>query len=332
VIKDTQLASHDLPGNTRTATDWNAYWRGTGEAGAYASGGVSHPAVRAFWEQFFKMAGNGFPRPSLLDLATGNGAVVECALSILGAGRLEVSCVDISESAIANIRQRFPDVSAIVADLRDVPLESGSYNLVTSQFGLEYAGEGAVGEAARLTAVGGLLAVLMHNSSGSIHRECEAALDAIERLQGSGFIPLAQDLFRTAFAAMQGEEREPYEAAATRFDPAVKALEQVMTEHGEQVAGNLVARLYSDVRTIHANATQYDPKEVSAWLGRMEEELESYAGRMASMKDSALDEAAFAAVRDTVSESGFVIGTSGPFFAPEERSPLGWALVATRES
>ena len=43
----------------------------------------------------------------------GNGAVVECALSILGAGRLEVSCVDISESAIANIRQRFPDAVSI---------------------------------------------------------------------------------------------------------------------------------------------------------------------------------------------------------------------------
>ena len=59
-------------------------------------------------------------------------------------------------------------------------------------------------------AVASLLAVLMHNSSGSIHRECEAALDAIERLQGSGFIPLAQDLFRTC-------NRQLGDLAAQRF-------------------------------------------------------------------------------------------------------------------
>jgi SAM-dependent methyltransferase len=129
-------------------------------------------------------------------------------------------------------------VHGLVCDARSIPLQSETFDIVTSQFGVEYAGVEAIEEAARLLAPGGCLALVLHIREGRIHGECAASLDAITRVQESGFIPLAIAMFRTGFAAVRGANRAPYEAAASGLAPAVAELESVMSQHGEQVAGD----------------------------------------------------------------------------------------------
>ena len=58
----------------------------------------------------------------------------------------EFTCIDISESAISTLVDRFPEVSGVVADARAIPLESESYDVAASQFGIEYAGLEAIDE------------------------------------------------------------------------------------------------------------------------------------------------------------------------------------------
>ena len=171
------------------------------------------------------------------------------------------------------------------------------------------------------------MALLMHHRDGNIQRECAASLAAVRRVQKARFVPLAAELFRRGFAAVRGADRAPYEAAATALAPAVAALEEIIAQHGEKVAGDTVARLYSDVARIHDTLSHYDPDEVLAWLTRMELELEDYAVRMSSMMDCALDQPSFEAICAQLSEHT-ILGQAGPLLLPGQDSPIAWTVQA----
>ena len=316
----------------QVAASWETYWQGTGKAGAYASGGVSHPAILAFWDEFFRTVQQVYGAPGIIDIASGNGAVVERALAVLGGERPQFTSLDVSAVSIENIRSRFPGVRGLIADARSIPLDSGGFDVVTSQFGVEYAGVEAIEEAARLVAAQGRLALLLHSKASSIHKECEESLDAIVRLRQSKFIPYAVRMFQAGFEACRGADRAHYEAAATQLVPAVKALESILEQYGRHVAGDTVARLYADVNTIHRAIQRYDPAEVLGWLARMDSELDAYMGRMSSMCRAALDSDAFERILAGVRKRGFTALHAGPLYAPGHDRPLSWALVAARSS
>ncbi len=312
----------------QVADSWDTYWHGTGDVGAYSSGGVNHPAIRVFWDEFFADVKQDFNEPKIIDIASGNGAVVERALATFGKQQLDITCVDVSDAAISNIRARFPPVNAIVTDARNIPLDSGIFDIATSQFGVEYAGLETINEAARLLASGGQLALLLHNQTGSIHRECLESLDAIIRLQESRFIPLAIGMFSAGSKAVRGADRAAYEAAAKQLAPAIGVLEAIMKQYGQHVAGDTINRLYNDVGRIHQRIQHYEPTEILDWLNKMDGELDAYAVRMSSMSESALDEESFEQICEGLRSKDFTIERAEPLLIPDHDLPLAWVLIA----
>jgi ubiquinone/menaquinone biosynthesis C-methylase UbiE len=312
------------------AGNWDSYWHGTGGVGAYSSGGVSHPVIQTFWDEFFQAARQSHDKPKMIDIASGNGVVVEHALATYEDEHIDVTCLDVSEAAIANIKQRFPDITGVVSDARSIPLDSGGFDIATSQFGVEYAGLEAVDETARLLVAGGKLALLMHHQEGSIKQECVESLDAIHQLQESRFIPLAIDMFTAGFAAVQGANRDSYEAAATKLAPAITALEAIMTQYGLHVAGDTIGQLYDDVARIHQRIQHYEPDETLDWLKAMDSELGAYAGRMSSMTQSATGHKDFEKIVAGLRDMGYKIERADALVAAENELPLAWALIATR--
>lgn len=309
---------------------WEAYWRGTGNAGAWTAGGASHPLLAEFWAGFFTPLAGRPPGLRVLDLASGNGAVVAIAMERLADRRPQLSCLDRSEAAVENIRRRFPPVQGIVSDARRVPLDDGGFDVVTSQFGIEYAGPEAAVEAARLLAPGGRLGLLMHVRDGIIECECRASLEAVQCIRECGFVPLAREMFRHGFAAVQGADRAPYDEAAKQLAPAAQRVERLVIEHGEEVAGGTPARLYADVARIHGRLPAYDPVDVLGWLDRMETELADYGERMSAMVGAALDEPAFEAICERLQAAGCELDQREPLQAPGEDRPLAWAVSARK--
>ena len=316
--------------SSQVEQSWDVYWHGTGDVGAYSSGGVNHPAILAFWDEFFQIVKRDYAVPAIIDIASGNGAVVERALGIFADEQVEITCLDVSDAAITNIRNRFPRVRGMVADARSIPLDSGGFDIAVSQFGVEYAGPEAIDEAARLTAPGGRLALLLHNEQSSIHQECTASLDAILRLQESNFIPYSIEMLSAGFEACRGADRAPYENAATQLAPAVQELEAIMMQYTEHVAGDTIARLHRDVDRIHRNIQRYEPVEVLDWLSRMDEELDAYAGRMSSMRDCAIDSETFERICAGLRHRDYTIKRAEPLLTPDQGLPLAWVLVATK--
>jgi len=316
--------------NSQVADSWDTYWHGTGDVGAYSSGGVNHPAILAFWDEFFQTVKQDYAAPKIIDIASGNGAVVERALATFGDELPDFTCLDVSDAAIANIRDRFPGVDGIVTDVRAIPLDSGSFDVATSQFGVEYAGLAAIDEVARLPGTGGRLALLLHSQSSSIRRECVETLDAIAQLLESRFIPHAIEMFSAGFEAVRGADRAPYEAAAKLLAPAIEVLETIMKQYGQHVAGDTIARLYNDVDKIHQRIQHYEPGEVLNWLKRMDGELDAYAGRMSSMRNCAIDNESFEQIVAGLRNRDYTIDRAEPLLIPDHDLPLAWALVATK--
>jgi ubiquinone/menaquinone biosynthesis C-methylase UbiE len=313
-----------------TGESWDTYWRGAVHGAAYTSGGVKHPTIQSFWDEFFRSAKAKSDAPKIIDIASGSGPVVESAMRAFAGQLPDFTCLDISASAIRILEQRFPTVHTIVADARQIPLESAGFDIVSSQFGSEYAGLEAIDEIARLVAPGGQLALLLHKRSSSIYRECAASLDAIERIQQAKFVPYAIAMFEKGFAACRGADRTEYEAAAKQLAPAVVALESIITQHGTHVAGDLVTRLYDDVATIHEQMPQYEPSEVLNWLNRMEVELQAFAGRMASMRDAAIDSNTFERLCEGLRRQAFTTIRAEALAEPDQPLALAWALIAIR--
>lgn len=315
------------PGNTR---GWDTYWQGATESDAYVSGGVSHPAVAEFWDAAFAELLAEREHTRVLDIATGSGAVVERLFLNDSAKQFDVTCVDISGAAVDNVRERFPGITGVVADANDIPLDSGSFDLITSQFGIEYAGPRAFDEATRLLADSGTLVFLVHIRPGIIFDECSAAKSAVERTAKSSFVSHARRFFEAGFAAVRGADRTSYERAGREFSSSIQEVEAILAQYGEHVAGDTIVRLYSDVQKIHSRIQHYDPKEVLSWLRSMETEIAQYGERMSSMCDAAFSRQHLDDVCERLRERGLEIGWAESFGPKDSRLPLAWVLQASR--
>lgn len=308
---------------------WKTYWQGA-SAGEQRPGGLRHSAFPTFWSTALGEFVAATPDAKVLDIATGDGAVIHYLSQVPDAKLDNVSCVDVAQGAIDAVQRRFPSVNGVVADATSIPLESGQYSLITSQCGVEYAGPAAIREAVRLLAPGGSLLFLLHIRPGVLHGECEAAIDALQRTQQSGFVSLALDYFEKGFAAVRGADRAPYESAARLLTPAIGELEAIMTQYGEHVAGDVVIYLHSTVQTMHNRIQHYDPDEALDWLRSMDRELEMHRERMQSMCDCAMDETAFKRLCSDLHGQGLIVENASPLVMKGEDLPVAWVLQATR--
>ncbi|MSQ99569.1 MAG: methyltransferase domain-containing protein, partial [Xanthomonadales bacterium] len=151
--------------------DWEGFWRNTREAAAYRSGAPQQAVLEQFWGDFFKRTLPMFPGARILDLACGNGAVARSAIAAArtaGLTHVMVCGLDRSDSGLVDLYRRLPSAYPVNADVLMAPFRDGVFDLVTSQFGVEYAGSSAVAEAARLVAPGGVLAAILHLQGGGI--------------------------------------------------------------------------------------------------------------------------------------------------------------------
>lgn len=319
--------------NNPTATrGWDTYWQGTGDRDSYSSDGHGHPAVAAFWNDVFQQAFAHASAPKIVDVASGSGAVIGILLQHTRDLQADISCVDISKAAVDSVCRSYPAVAGVVADAASMPLDSSAYDLVTSQFGIEYAGPAAIDEAARLVAPGGALAALLHVRPGLIFDECRAALDAVQRIRNCDFFGLALRFFDAGFAAVRGADRRPYDRAGSRLNPAIAELESILSEAGQQVAGGRIARLYADVERLHRRIQYHEPKQVIGWLQAMDYEFNEYRSRMASMCDAAVDQESFSGIERQLQKHGLAIVRGERLMPANTAQPLAWALHAVRKA
>lgn len=310
---------------------WDTYWRGTQEAAAFGLGGISQETLTGFWRNLFTEKAPASSHPRLLDLACGHGAVVRHAYAAaLASSGPEPStfCLDYSAAAVSELRRAVPGVLGVAADAGRVPFADRRFDVVASQFGIEYAGRDAFAEALRLVAPAGYFAAIVHLKDGAIYRECERNLAAARQILDSGLMALAGEAFRAGLALRDGRGSEAdFHAASAALVPAVKLLPDLLKRHGEGLAGGSVLKLYRDIEHMYRRMGAYDAADVEAWIARTAQEFEAYSVRMASMLRAALDTEEFGRLAARAEVCGLRVETRETLSGTAKAEPMCWALV-----
>ncbi|HSM30670.1 MAG TPA: class I SAM-dependent methyltransferase [Woeseiaceae bacterium] len=312
---------------------WDAFWRARDKAVTREDAGARDPAPVHFWEAFFREEFARKPGASLLDVACGHGVVTGIAIAAAENCDMDLQahCADYSQSAVDELQKRFPGVEGVACDAADMPYPDGRFDYVVSQFGIEYAGVAAFGEAGRLVGDGGTFAALTHLAGGAIQAECAENAAVAATLRESRLMPLARQAFEAGFDLIAGKITDAeFQEADRQLAPAVEAAKNLLRAKGPHAAGGLLANLYRDIGHMYTRMQNYVPGEVFAWFDGMSAELDSYEGRMASMTRCALDEAQIASIAEGLTASGFDVEPPRVLSLEESGKPAAWILVARR--
>lgn len=313
---------------------WDEYWRRSDEAAAHKAGGPQDEVLAGFWSRFFARALESGSSARLLDFGCGNGAVIRFALETAKAcGRPGPSAFGLDQSiaALGDLRRRFPTACAVVADARRTPFPERSFDIVASQFGVEYGGLEAFEEAARLVADGGVLAAILHLRGGAMYRENLANLEAMRALEDCGYVAAARALFRAETGVRTGSGSRPaLRQADASFATAAARVSGILAARGRAVAGGAIDRLHAEVAEMYRRKAAYEPAEVVRWIDLMTGELQAYTGRMSSMLSAAVDERGLSELARRAEAMGLRVRVRETMAMGRAAEPAAWVLIGDR--
>lgn len=321
-------------GSSRVADHWDAYWQNRQPAGMH--GGLHEMALGQFWSGIFDRAhANARGTLHVLDIGCGDGVVARLASAFGGAREPDVDLrvwgMDYSHAALVDVRRRAPQISCIAGDAAHLPFRDGTFDLVTSQFGIEYAGTEALCEAARLLRPQGVLATAMHVRDGGIYRECLINRQAIEEVRDCNLLGLFQQVVEAFRRARQGVGgKAVLNAAYGKFAEAVTRTKRVLQRCGRAVASGLVFRLCSDVLRMVQRIQAFDARELIAWANLMADELGNYSRRMTSMLDAALSREMIECLTARLHGNGLNIQLRNLLRIGDRSVPVAWMVAATK--
>jgi methyltransferase family protein len=310
------------PKQPAAATDhgasWSDYWVNDGVAGEVFVNhkGERHPALAEYWQQQFA----GLKEAArVIDLASGAGSIY----AHLPAGRgFELHAVDVSCDALEILLGRIPGTTTVVCSVDEVPYGDQMFDLVVSQFGVEYAGPGAFSEAARLVASGGRLDMLCHYADGYIDSRNQELLAGANVAKNSGFIEKAIDLIDAAFSQDSNAQR--------RTANAFVAAEKTLAQAAKNQQRGIDAHLYLGFRRLYERRSAYSKDDITTWLKQMHDEIDKNIDRLTRMCEAALSREDMEQVCKRFVAQGLQSISCSPFHAPGSELPIAWELTAVR--
>lgn len=307
---------------------WDSYWK----AGALHScvgsyGGNYAGSVATFWESRFSALKDG---DRILDLATGNGALPQLLLERTGKTlAVQVDAVDIAAISPGwhdPARHSALRFHAGVA-MESLPFRDASFDLVISQYGLEYAQwPVALAEALRVCKPRGTAAFVLHHADSVLVQVGRAELaNHHVLLADDGLLAAAKDVLPLIARARAGHAMTgDAQAAASR-----QRYNEAMTAIAGAIESSPVPDLLVQAReTIHALLanTTGEWSEALASLGRYRADLEAAALRTGEMIDQALDDGRLAAMRASALDlrPDWILQAEP---ITQEQGILGWGVV-----
>ncbi len=242
---------------------WRHYWRENRLAACVPDNPDSAAAIEAHWAGFFAQLPHG---KRVLDVATGNGVLlVWGARAAQAAGReLTLTGIDLADIDPARFLPEHRGDLAAARFIGKTPAESlpfadGSFDVVVSQYGLEYADlERALNEAGRVLAAGGQLHWLAHGSDSIVVAQGRARLLEIDLLLDSEGPFAAMRTYLKACARNRKVSRATH--ALTR------ALRRAEAHCAANPSASLVRQLCGGILETANRMEKYHPADVERWL------------------------------------------------------------------
>jgi SAM-dependent methyltransferase len=293
---------------------WADFWRGGGrgpESGCLPKALQQiHAVQRRVWHE----VAAGLPRNArVLDLATGDGAV----LGMLRERRPDLKLVGVDSSAVLPKGLKGAELKPRVR-MEQLPFPAASFDLVTSQFGIEYGDVPAI--AAQLTKVlrpGAAFAFVIHHAGGPIVAHNDARVASLNwALHDSGLLTKAEAVARArtladlptppTFRAAPAEARRlfPGQDVAVEFATAVQQTLDMGRRH--------------------------PPAETLEVLATLRAKAGNEMARIQALKGAARDESGIIALRADLAGAGLAADAPELLFESSGRAPFAWRLAGRR--
>ncbi|MDA3932849.1 MAG: class I SAM-dependent methyltransferase [Gammaproteobacteria bacterium] len=197
---------------------WSQYW----SAGRISScpgpdDSNYHGEMAACWQDFFKLQP---VRSRVLDIACGNGALLLLARQFAEQQQAQWLLHGVDRAAVQVIAQlRDADARMLSGiDMHELPYANGSFDVVCSQYGIEYGRfPDNLHEAMRVLKSGGSFQFIVHDADSTIAHRVQLQLQQIDLLQ------MQWQLFDKLHKMLETELTKDFSRMKQRFDEAAGA-------------------------------------------------------------------------------------------------------------
>jgi SAM-dependent methyltransferase len=264
---------------------WRHYWRENRLAACVPDNPDAAGAIERHWTEFFSALPAG---TRVLDIATGNGVLlVWAARAARSAGReLLLTGVDLADIDPARF---LPEYRSDLAGVRftggtaaeSLPFADGSFDVVISQYGLEYADlDLALNETGRVLVSGGQLHWLAHADESIVVAQGRA------RLADIGLLLASEGPFAAMKSYIEARVRGRKVLRATRaLTDALRAAEAHCATHP---SATLVRQLCSGILETANQFERYRPADVEHWLDENRKRLRGQRQRTRDLLSACL--------------------------------------------
>lgn len=320
-------------------TAWSRYWV-TGVL--HSCPGTFHQNyaddILLFWKDFLTLVPN---HGSVLDVATGNGAVALLARDIAGElGRsfhiegIDAASINPTEAAMKHGLSTEGMVFRSNTTAEKTGYNDQSFDAACSQYGIEYSEmELSIPELARILKPGGYVGLLMHHSDSTAALTSRAELAALTHLgEQTPLLDTARWLIERLIAA--GPDADPmilmHDVQAKTQVELFGTQREAVLQHANNHAH---AHFLADIATQASRILQYIPSEgvetASRNLDLLESAVRAHRARLQAMVSACLNEGSMSSFEQLLNQTGFVT-KSRRLVHRQQSDLLGWGIVARR--
>tara|TARA_B100000315_G_scaffold259483_1_gene315722 strand:- start:1328 stop:2278 length:951 start_codon:yes stop_codon:yes gene_type:complete len=284
---------------------WTRYWRAGNRDTCFTADGAF--SIEERWASFFNQLTGG---ASVLDLATGNGAVALIAAKT-GKDKEQpflITAVDQADISPQDSLQNPSSLLNTIYFIPNTPIESlpftdQSFDAICSQFGFEYSDIAkSLQEIIRLSKPSAKLCLVIHAKNGDIEQSSKNRLRRVHALVGKGRV--VESIF--SIAQLQLESSSSNRARIQKLEKRVldklkKSLQQLAGVVNDDVALSTVNYLGS----ILSERQQMNPAEFNSIVRDISKELHAYIVRLNTMINAAQSQQDMNRIEKQLCNSGF---------------------------
>lgn len=311
-------ARRNVRGAIPDTDPWTLYWRADNQDSCVAAATPRDAeALSQIWQRFAARLTAG---ARVLDLATGNGTV---ALALLrGNGSLRITGVDKADIDPLRFLSSPGPLHAVqfagAIDICSLPFEPGSFDVLTSQFGIEYAPLAeAVRSAAAVLRSGGRLNFLMHHAESEIVAPTRAKMREMAGLLQAGGV------LERLLSYVNGEA-------------GIDALDAAGKQHLDSGAGRssqITGRIFEGVNRVTHSMQQGNRRAGGELAAGMVSRLRADHDRLMQLNDAALTELQAQQARDQLEKANIAISVMRPLLIHEDTRDaalMAWQLCGEK--
>ncbi|HEX9875037.1 MAG TPA: methyltransferase domain-containing protein [Gammaproteobacteria bacterium] len=295
----------------------------------------------AFWDARFDPVPNG---AVVVDLATGNGAIALLAIQhARSRGKLfRVGGLDYADIDPTRVLAGHEDLSPLLAAIEfasgvrieDTTLGDASVDLLTSQYGFEYAErDAAAAEAWRVLKAGGRMALVLHHAESAV---VELAREGLSQVQ----LCLQQEELDKRVAALVkiiGEAKTRTERRTLKSNPKAERLRQKLnaslariTQRAERYRDpeGFIGIMVPNYLKVFGEYKEASMAQKLKYLREVRASFDAFRERMADLAGAALTQSDFDALIGLLETKGFDVVERG--LMRYKGDLMGWTLVVSK--